>query len=70
MEGFIIYWILTTIVGTVWLLMGYLDKQEYISVGDILGCFLISGMLAWVFVIMWLLEATKIKINKNGRSKK
>ncbi len=66
METFIIYWILSTLVGTVWLLMSYLDKQEYISLGDILGCFLISGMFAWVFVIMWLLEAAKIKLNRKG----
>ncbi len=70
MEGFFVYWLLSTLVGTVWLLMGYLDKQEHISLADILGCFLISGMFAWAFVIMWLLEAAKIKLNRNGRSKK
>jgi len=70
MEVFIVYWILSTLVGAIWLLMSYLDKQEYVSLGDILGCFLISGMFAWAFVIIWLLDAIKIKINKNGRSKK
>lgn len=70
MEFFIVYWIITTLVGTVWLLMSYMDKQKYVSLGDILGCFLISGIFAWAFTIIWLLDAIKIKINRNGRSKK
>lgn len=70
MEGFLVYWVLTTLVGTIWLLIGHLDNQDHISIGDILGFFLISGMFAWAFVIMWLLDAAKIKLNRNGRSKK
>jgi hypothetical protein len=70
MEGFLVYWALTTLVGTIWLLIGHLDNQDHISIGDILGFFLISGMFAWAFVIMWLLDAARIKVKRNEKTQK
>ncbi len=69
MELFIVYWIITTLVGTVWLIMSYAEKEEYVSLADIIGSLLISAIIAWAFIIIWLLDVAKIKIKRNVRTK-
>ncbi len=69
MELFIVYWIITTLVGTIWLIMSYVEKEEYVSLADIIGSLLISAIIAWAFIIIWLLDVAKIKIKRNVRTK-
>jgi len=68
MELLMIYWIITTMLGTAWLIDGHVQREDYLTVGDILGYTLLSMLFAWAFFIIWALDGIRFKIKKNEKT--
>ena len=57
----VIYWIITTIYGMYSLSKSYLRRKGYVTVGDILGSFIMSMIFSWA---LWPMMLGDIKIIK------
>lgn len=62
---FLIYWLLTTIAGVIWMIKNpsnikYQDDDEF-SLLEVVAYIFPCGLLAWIFVPMMLLHKVKFK---------
>lgn len=60
-SAMVIYWVLGTIVGTIFLCKSYLRRNGYLTLGDIFGSLIMSMLFSWV---LWPIAVGDIKVIK------
>lgn len=65
MNLLIIYWFITTIYGTYWLIKypsyRYYEDDKYFNLMELIGKLFFASIIAWVFVPIILLSTIKFK---------